>query len=176
MSLCTFIAGSSIAQEIESDSICWSESRKLKWSDFQGPPDTIMSTGRAGCGVVLQAAGYWDKGLPNFLVTNYFMKNSSWTIDTISSHLLEHEQLHFDIAEIHARRMRKAIDSLRKEGIKSFEPYSEVIQYLLDRKNEINILYDEETAHSVYETQQAEWKEKIWAELKCLKEYATECE
>lgn len=175
--LLMFISFSSsvLAQSIEIDSICWDRNRTLKWSDFQGPPDTVMSIGLAGCGAALQVAGYWDKGLPNFLVTNYFKKNSSWTVDTTSSYLLQHEQLHFDIAEVHARKIRKAVDSLRSEGIRNFDPYSDAIQYLLNRKNEINSLYDEETGHSVYRDKQEEWNQKVRDELRCLKEYATKC-
>lgn len=167
---------SSVSQEFESDSICWAENRKLNWSDFHGQPDTNTSFGLAGCAAELQAVGYWDNGLPNFLVTNYFMKNSSWTVDTVSSHLLQHEQLHFDIAELHARLIRQVVDSLRNEKVAGFVPYSKKIQYLLERRNKIDSLYDKETAHSIYETRQKEWNKKIWDELKCLQEYASECD
>ena len=62
------ISGMTLAQE--ADSICWNENRKLKWTDFKGEPDTTELDWYAVCPAALEARGYWDSGLPNFLITN----------------------------------------------------------------------------------------------------------
>ena len=161
----------SYAQEtISADSICWTSGVKLKWSDFLAEPDTTTQW-YAICPAAIKAQGFWD-GLPNFDVSNCFMKKIAWTRDTTSIKGLEHEQLHFDIAEIHARRMRKAVDSLRNEGIKTFDPYSQIVQALLARRNKIDSLYDKESEHSINIVAQDRWKEEIENELKQLEDYA----
>lgn len=155
-----------------SDCISWSENIQLRWSDFRGEPD-LKSNGKAGCAAELMAQGFWDRGLPNFLVSNCFDRNASWTVDTVSHYLLEHEKSHFDIAEIHARMMRKSIDSLRKEEVNSFTPYSKIIKHLLNRRNKVDSLYDEETAHSLYSSEQLRWEKVIREQLESLSEYSS---
>jgi hypothetical protein len=157
--------------EPHSISICWAEETKLRWSDFQGVPDST-SSGLAGCAATLEAIGFWDKGLPNFKVTNCFNKIHSWAKDTTSIHLLKHEQLHFDIAEIHARKLRKTIDSLRFVNVDDMNVYSDRIEYILDLRDSVNIQYDTETAHSIYRLKQKEWEEKITNLLKELDDYS----
>ena len=60
-----------ICQDISEKYICWEEGVTLMWSDFQGMPDTT-SLGKAGCASELLAQGFWDQGLPNFLISNCF--------------------------------------------------------------------------------------------------------
>ena len=154
--------------QIESDSIlCWNKDLQLKWSDFQGKAKQF---GKAGCAAELTVESFWDEGI-NFNVNNCFDKTTSWTVDTVSEHLLEHEKLHFDIAEIHARKIRKAVDSLRRKGINQISPYSEVIKYYLNRRREIDSLYDSETKHSIDSLSQLNWKEKVLKELELLSKY-----
>lgn len=167
--LSLFLGMNALAQEV--DSICWNKDVKLKWSDFKGAPDW-NSEWFAVCPAAIKAEGFWDNGLPNFDVTNCFDKVSAWTKDTTSLSGLEHEQLHFDIAEVHARKIRKAIDSLREEGEVGFEPYSFIVRCLLSKRNKVDSLYDYETAHGLNEAQQEEWKKKIWEELESLDEYS----
>jgi hypothetical protein len=155
---------------LKEDSILWDKNIRLKWSDFTGRPDTF-SEGTAGCAASIYVKGFRDNGLPNFLVTNSFIKNDAWTKDTTSVILLRHEQLHFDIAEVYARKIRKAVDSLRKANVIDIGPYSEEIQRLLKERNETDSLYDEQTAHGVYGNEQSVWNEKILKELESLSEY-----
>lgn len=154
------------------DFICWNLETKIAWSDFKGEPQ-YESNAKAGCAAKLSAQGYRYKGLPHFNITNCFDRNSSWTLDTSSVELLKHEQLHFDIAELYARKMRKAVDSLRQLEIKDFDPYSSIVQYFINQRNVMDSIYDEETAHSVYKSKQELWDEKIRNELKSLEEYSS---
>lgn len=159
--------------EGQDNSICWRDDLKLKWSDFQGVVPQVTNWS-AVCSAELLATGCWSNNLPNFKITNCFDRNASWTDDTTSAEGLKHEQLHFDIAEIHARRMRKSVDSLRQLGETSFEPYSLIIQELLDRRNKIDSIYDEETAHSIFLKKQELWAEKIKNEIKELEAYSAD--
>lgn len=155
---------------IKQDSIPWSKRTRLQWSDFKGRPDT-SSEGTAGCAASIYVKGTRDNGLPNFLVSNFFIKNSAWTKDTTSFSLLRHEQLHFDIAEVYARRIRKAIDFLKRRKVKTVNNYSVEITKLIKMRDETDSLYDEQTSHGVNSRSQSDWDQKILKELEALSDY-----
>ena len=156
---------------VKQDTILWDKRVRLKWSDFMGKPDTL-SEGLAGCAAAIYVEGFRDNGLPNFFVSNSFIKKNAWTKDTTSVALLQHEQLHFDIAEVYARKIRKVVDSLRLKKVEAIEVYSTEIKKLLNMRNETNSLYDEQTAHGTYGNLQSEWNHKILKELAALDAYA----
>jgi hypothetical protein len=170
-----FVASFSLFSQqscIKQDSIPWNKNYRLKWSDFKGKPDTL-SKEDAACAASIYVKGFRDKGLPNFLVYNSFMKNDAWTRDSTSVMLLQHEQLHFDIAEVYARKIRKAVDSLRRKQIKTINSYSVEITKLLSMFEMTGKLYDEQTSHGIYGNQQSEWRQKILKELEALNDYKT---
>lgn len=153
------------------DSIAWHRGYHLAWSDFMGRPDT-SSNSTAGCAASIYVKGFRDNGLPNFLVSNSFIKKEAWTKDTTSVILLQHEQLHFDIAEVYARKIRKSIELLRRKKINAVEAYTVEIQKLLKIRIETDTLYDEQTSHGINGNAQSSWKKKILKELDALNEYA----
>lgn len=155
---------------IKRDSIPWDKNALLKYSDFTARPDT-SSKWVAVCPASIYIRGFIDKGFPNFVVTNSFMRKEAWMKDTTSA-ILGHEQLHFDIAEVYARKIRKAIDSLRRKNVKTINNYSVEIAKLMKRRHEIDSLYDEQTSHGTYGNEQSEWKQKILKELEELNDYA----
>ena len=78
--------------------------------------------------------------------------------------LLEHEQIHFDIAELYARGTRKAFDDVRNPcGNPS------AVEDISDHNNELSARaqqnYDEETLHGTLPGAQAAWTRKIRALL-----------
>jgi len=163
------------AQSSSGDSICWNRNYKLKWSDFQGKkPATNLAWHTAGCAASISAEGYIDKGIPNYVITNYFIKKSSWVTDSLSKGGLEHEQLHFDISELHARKIRKGIEDLRKKKLKKFISYETVIIRLLEERTAMNAKYDKESFHSMNLEKQKEWRKMIAKQLDALKKYASD--
>jgi len=168
-----FFPSIGITQDIpqkEDGNIFWNENYKLKWSDFQANPPSVDQEWNAVCAHKILVKGLWD-GLPNFIVFNTFLKEKSWANDTTSSHLLAHEQLHFDISEIYARKIRQTVDSLREVGYKKFEPYNEKIKTLLETSNKMHKCFDKETSHGVLIFEQEKWQEKVNKELEVLSEY-----
>jgi hypothetical protein len=157
---------------LDQDSIAWSREYRLKWSDFAGKADASTDM-LAGCAASIYVKGFKDNGFPNFSVTNSFIKDLAWTKDTTSLMMLQHEQLHFDIAEVHARKIRKAVDSLRRNNVKSIDVYSKEIQKLLKMRDEADSLYDEQTSHGLKGKSQSEWRQKISEELESLKNYSS---
>jgi hypothetical protein len=81
--------------------------------------------------------------------------------------LLEHEQAHFDLCEVYARRLRKRVeDSNYKLDIDN--AIFEVFEAFKKRQK----LYDQETNHSRNKEKQAEWLKIIANELSELDNYS----
>ena len=152
--------------------IYWSSSRPLSWSDFKGIPDTkyngisaITSSG------ILHYKGC-EKGLISYKVKAYFEKYESWVkTEALTGHHLEHEQLHFDITEIYARKLRKALANKQFRCGQEVQLEKFVDDFLKDWRNEQD-KFDYHTKHSLDSEQQHEWFDKIAAELASLEEYA----
>lgn len=141
-------------------------------------PDTLSMTymgtkGTAATRTNVQARGYVESGLPNFKISNYFIRSQSWTTDTTKANDIRHEQLHFDISELHARKMRNGICELRSKKINDINIYTDFIKKTLDELHNLNHKYDIETGHGVIDFRQEEWSVKIKKELDLLKKYAT---
>jgi hypothetical protein len=86
--------------------------------------------------------------------------------------LLAHEQLHFDITELYARKMRRQILEHQwlqeKDWVKAFEKMFEQNQAeLWNFQGD----YDRFTNHSLVEAAQSEWREAISDSLKLYSGY-----
>lgn len=153
----------------EDNKICWSSQRKLKWSDFTGIPDSTKTNyGAMVAGSVEITESYWEDEIPKFKVAAYFIKNESWT--TVNDeYSLKHEQLHFDIHELFARKIRKSFDSLNCKKVKKIQDYQDKYTQLLNANIDMQALYD----GKVYFNNQAQqqWSKKINNELKKLQKF-----
>lgn len=147
----------------------WNEFYRLTWEDFQGNR-TSGSIGDAGTVVHIKAKPYFVGKKISYDVYAYFDRGQSWSIDQ-SPALLAHEQLHFDIAELYARKIRKQILTLTTDGVNDADRINTAIRALLDESNEIDKQYDAETLHGSIPSKQAKWQAKIATELRELKRF-----
>ncbi|MFZ6011322.1 MAG: hypothetical protein ACOYXT_13320 [Bacteroidota bacterium] len=111
----------------------WNEFYKLSWHDFQGKPGD-ESVGDAGTFIRIKAKPFFVKKKVQYNVLVYFVKDKSWKRDP-SPALLAHEQLHFDMAELYARKIRKKIMEMSNSGVNDVRQYNVEIQQLLDDSN-----------------------------------------
>jgi hypothetical protein len=149
--------------------IIWNEYRPLTWDDFKGKRSEDAA-GDAGTVVQIKAKPYMVNKQVKYDVSAVFVINKSWA-DAQSHELLAHEQLHFDIAELYARKIRKVIAELSEAGEDDVKIYNRAIQKLLKESNEIDIQYDLETLHGAMLKKQEEWTREVRAELKALAPY-----
>lgn len=151
------------------DLLTWNEFYKLQWHDFQGVPDENRM-GDAGTVVQIKAKPFLVKKEIKYDVVALFNRGKSWARDQ-SPALLAHEQLHFDIAELYARKIRKKIKELNRRGVNEIKVYNAAIHELLQESNEIDEQYDLETLHGAMSRKQAAWREKVRQELTSLHAY-----
>jgi hypothetical protein len=154
---------SSKANEIE-----WNPQRKLKWDDFMATPPPVSVTNASAstnCGFDVSAESDNNKELIAVRIKNIFYCDKSWvrTDKRNRSDLLEHEQAHFDLCEVYARRLRKRVkDSNYKLDIDN--AIFEVFEAFRERQK----LYDKETNHSRNKEKQVAWLKTIADELQEL--------
>lgn len=151
------------------EQLSWNEFYKLQWDDFQGDPDK-NSLGDAATAVSIKARPFLVKKEIDYDVVAIFNREKSWARDKSSS-LLAHEQLHFDIAELYARKIRKKIDELKDRGVNDIKVFNTAIHALLQESNEVDMNYDVETLHGALSKKQEYWTKHVKEELAKLGQY-----
>jgi hypothetical protein len=161
-----------ISQTLVNDSkdlLEWNEYYQLGWDDFQGQP-TSESIGDAGTAVNIKAKPYYVKRKIMYDVDVYFNRRQSWA-RAKSDALLRHEQLHFDIAELYARKIRKRVVTLQENGVSDIKIYNAAIKEILEESNDADRQYDLETLHGALTKKQLFWERRVKEQMQGLKDY-----
>ena len=149
----------SLSQDKGERMLAWDSYRKLEWRDYQGKPDT-ESDAAASTATYL---GFEYKIRNNdfsYKISCYFSIDKSWGV-VKNGYILGHEQGHFDIAEIHARKLNKKMKEYQFDK-KSFRSELEKIyNNIQEEKDLMQNSYDIETNYSRNKEKQAEWSKKI---------------
>ena len=155
--------------------IVWSDSRKLTWQDFQmaSPKERDKD---ANTHTEIHHKDRWlcPSGELHSTVVAWFDPKESWVIDTMKGdgRLLEHEQIHFDLAEVYARILRKQLSGFKvqcghKEDV--IRTQIDVIANKIIKDWQIEQdRYDVETKNSLDEKAQTEWAKKVKAMLQVI--------
>ncbi len=89
------------------------------------------------------------------------------------AYVLKHEQGHFDIFEIFARRCRKALMEAKLTNKNAAKKILEIIEKNRQQAYKYQDKYDKQTQHSQKVEKQEEWNKKIAAELKELEAFSS---
>lgn len=148
----------------DDDHIKWQEDRRLTWDDFKAAPQKLGNTA-AMTTTHLGFSYSVTNGIVTYKIDCRFEKNKSWGL-VKNDWILRHEQGHFDIAEIFARKLNKSINEYEfNRG--SFQKDLDVIyKSVVDEKEKYQQQYDNETDYSRNKTNQEQWLKKIESELK----------
>lgn len=143
--------------------ISWNAGYRLTWDDFQGPVDPHRKIGvESATQVMIELNSRSEGNRVFFDVSCYFERERSWTASRHSSHLLAHEQLHFDIAELFARKMRQQLKQLTDLNHRNLERKVMNVYRAVNRDHNVfQDLYDKETDHSKNREKQAEWNVRV---------------
>ncbi len=155
----------------------WNSKDGLSWSDYLGTPnEDVFGYAMTSYKIeiipsdVLVDENDMVIGYENLSVKANFYKYYSWTIDR-SNNLLQHEQLHFDIAELFARKMRKEYRKSQANKDASFNTYLELHNFFWKKCRKYQIKYDDETRHGLEEEINEKWIVKVNEELEVLKDF-----
>ncbi len=156
--------------------IKWSPGYKLKWSDFQNraarnPNDNTAAY--AYCGIQYEVVKSTNPKKPvSIKVYSVFDVQKSWKRSAeLPDEILNHEQIHFDISELYARKLRKVIrDKIRTSG--DYDQYFKTeYQKLYNEYMALQDKYDKETNHGQNAEKQAYYNQFIATSLNNLKFY-----
>jgi hypothetical protein len=147
------------AVDNEEEIIPWQGQRKLSWDDFLSSPqkqgEAVASTSTS-LGISYQV----KNGELTYTITCNFSKKKSWGI-LKTDYILAHEQAHFDITELHARKLYKELyhyefnpDTFKKE-------IAAIYERIVDEKEAMQEAYDKETDHSRRKKLQSDWLDRI---------------
>jgi Bacterial protein of unknown function (DUF922) len=166
---CIFLFGFlGFSQEIE-EGVLWDENIRLTWADFKGkvpPAEESAATTASGISYSYSANLLHHEVKLDFEVNAYFYPNESWyKPELCNENTLAHEQLHLDITELFARKMREKLrrtsfsDDVKAEVRKIYKDILSELQQYQEQ-------YDWETNFSRNKEKQMEWSRKIAKELK----------
>jgi superfamily I DNA and/or RNA helicase len=158
------------AQENEGPSIQWSADRKLTWVDYLANPDS-GSDAAASTSTSIKFDYHVRNNHFTYSVACNFSKEKSWGRFR-TNYILAHEQGHFDIAEIFARKLNKALEnySFRRKSYK--KDLDEIYTSVIKEKDLFQQQYDDETDYSRNKTLQQQWLAKIRDLLNGYQPYA----
>ena len=172
------------------DLILWRNINSLQIKDFQAiQKDTLKTGNKKFLGAIsaisievitTQKSRYTP---PKLVVKNYFDKQQSWML-VKNDYVLQHEQIHFNISELYARKIRKSADSLARKNITNLNIYRNMVNDWEQKKQKTNNQFDAENDDSFLKIgkeiffkknpKQKEWLDKINLELQKLNIYTYE--
>lgn len=148
----------------------WTEDYKLTWSDFKGKPNyntkaAAVTAAGLNFNYSINKRSNQIVGFKTQISANFYPEHSWCKKEEISGHLLAHEQLHFDITELHARYFRARVKRLK--------PSNNVVKELQIVHDSINnalkimqLKYDDESNFSIDKEGQLFWSNYVALALK----------
>lgn len=156
----------------EKDIVIWSESDKISWNDFKGKPPQSQHEAITSSTIYSKYEVSSSAKIAINIRACFILKESWKKVKNPSEYLLNHEQKHFDITEIYARRLRKTLtDTIFKNETLARR---EIPKIMRDNDKSLTVfqsLYDKETNHSINQKIQDFWNAKIERELTVLQDY-----
>ena len=152
--LCSF---KTIAQtQSNQDTIHWRSNYKLKGEDFKGKPDS-NSTYAALTSTTISYKIIKKDSFIDVIVCCCFNKLWSWSKYKNSKSILKHEQVHFDISELFARKFRMEV---RKSKFKDNSGGIVLYGKMMAEQELFDTQYDNETNFSNDSKKQLYWNNK----------------
>ena len=163
VNLSIFIFGlGAFAQEEEV--IPWTNDLRLEWTNFRATPPSdsrVAATTASGISYRLSAMETNGNMEVDCTIDAFFYPDESWYQPGMAnSNILSHEQRHFDITELFARKMRQRIAEYSftkkvKAEVKGI--YGDILKEMRDFQKQ----YDQETNYSRNVEEQMRWNNKI---------------
>ena len=166
------------AQIAKDSAIRWTARRPLTWADFQGrPPDRNDAVAAETAYTILHGVRCVGSKF-DYTVVAAFRPSDSWVklpmlrTAADNTRALKHEQAHFDLAEIHARRIRRYYAELTAPCRLSSSDLSDAARRMERDEKAAQEQYDDETDHGRNATQQAKWEKTVAGDLTSLAKFA----
>ena len=153
----------------------WHQKPVLSWEDFRAKPDASSPfAANTNSGISFNWNFSTENAKPKLFheVFSNFYPEYSWVKSSEKDkYLLAHEQAHFDISEIFARQLRKALKEYKiSRNIR--RDLNAIYHKTEKQRDQMQKKFDHETAHSENTEEERRWRIFIAAELKRLEAYS----
>jgi len=151
--------------------LLWQNNRLLTWDDFKGKPEKRFAAASTSYDILKEITKNTNGTTVN--IRAVFFYYSSWKKkEWVNESVLAHEQKHFDIVELYARKLRKIIKETIYTSATDLENKIDALYDINDKAMDVyQDLYDDESDGSMNGDKQREWNKKIAEELKALDNY-----
>ncbi len=148
----------------QEEAILWHPELRLSWSNFKAKPikgSKVAATTASGLSYQFSTTEEDGKFELDYTVSAFFYPDRSWYQPKICDEvILSHEQLHFDISELFARKMRKIMaTTIFTKNVKA--EVKAIYRQINKELSEFQQVYDNETNYSRNIEQQLSWNQKI---------------
>ena len=173
-----FVACFLISNILFGQKINWEEGKKLNWSNFKSKVNNQRGenvVAYTNCGWTYSYVRSSNPKAPvKITIQTIFNENQSWKdVKRINDYVLLHEQKHFDVAEVFARRLRKEFSEKIKNGADFDRYFKTIYNTILKEYQDFQKTYDGETRNGMVEEKQAEYNRIIAEQLENYKNYKT---
>lgn len=159
----------SMAQENLEEYIPWEANTPLTWADFKADnsnKESILAHANTTYKIEILPIEIQvdeDDNVFNYkelTAIAYFFPKESWVVKP-TKELLAHEQLHFDIGEVFARKIRAEFEQLKAKKILGFTDFQKTYTTYWQACEELQHEYDLASQHGFDKENQAAWQTKI---------------
>ena len=158
-------------QIADRNGVKWSAIRRLTWDDFKGPIVNAEVAEAAHLEYGLFYGVRCTGRTLRFEVVAAMLPGDSWVKRSVldspadNARTLKHEQTHFDLAEVHARRMRRYFIGLYEPCLRSNEDLAALADGLIKAESAEQKRYDEETRNGRRADRQQAWDADVAGRL-----------
>ncbi|AEV33453.1 hypothetical protein Oweho_2483 [Owenweeksia hongkongensis DSM 17368] len=147
-----------------SQSLNWDANKKLTWTDFKAPTKNWDVAAVTYCGISMSSVKthIWN-GKSTYKAFAEFQCDSSFYFpEKVDDDVLAHEQLHFDIAELYARKLNLI---LFEESFITAAKASELYDQIYKEYYDYQVQYEEDTELGTNYINQEKWAIRIQKQL-----------
>lgn len=149
------------------DSIIWSDTRQLTWSDFRALPETTSAVGALSF-ISFHYQLVEENDRQYLTVLNYFEPCKSWYKVYDTSLSLQHEQVHFNIDEYIRRLFIKEVKELKTVSRFAFPGVRDVYFSAMRYRNFLHRRFDVETDYHRNPVKEEHWHLDISTRISLL--------
>lgn len=160
----------------ENEKLRWNAEKPLSWNDFKASPKKHLpykANTNSGISFSWNATESSIGIELNYEIASNFYPFRSWVkeIEEVE-YLLGHEQLHFDITELYARKLRKALQSY-EPGDKIKKELDSIYSEIEKQRRQMQTQFDKETNHSINKEAEFKWRVFIKQDLDKLSKFSS---
>ena len=168
-------AGPVAAQQVKlpPGAIRWSASRPLTVADFKGRPKSAeghaaLTSANINTGATCRSNVFAGTAQASFDPATSWVREPG----TMTPALLRHEQLHFDIAEVYARRLRQQLAAVHTTCDRLGTTFDRISQATYAAWQQAEDTYDRDSNHGLQHERQAQWEAQVRQQLQELAAFA----